>query len=332
MSRRREPRSWVRTLLLAVAVTTGRVAHADDADVRSEELMKRGVELRLLGRDREALTAFEAAHAISPTPHSVAQIALARQALGEWVEAEKGFEEAVRASEDPWVLRYHDALEQSLNTVRGHLGWLYVEANVPGEYLIDGAEHGTVPMAAPERIAVGTVQLEVRAPGYVSWKRTVSIDPGAQAHLVVVFQAVPAANGRSGWTPLPTQTNARRESAPAAVEGTGRRPSAYIALGAGGLLAAGGVVAWRVHESAASVYNDDGQCRYGALTRAERCGSNADTAHVALGLEIGAFAGAAASLALGAWLFFLPRARAADAVATRCVLSGAPGIACGGQF
>src|ERR1700755_329211 len=55
-----------------------------------EALLHEGVSLRRQGRDEEALEVFRRAHAEAPTPRTSAQMALAAQAVGNWVEAEAG--------------------------------------------------------------------------------------------------------------------------------------------------------------------------------------------------------------------------------------------------
>ena len=70
--------------LLSVAILAARTAEATgDA---AEHLIKQGVELRAKGKDAEALVLFQKAYAATPSPRALAQIALAEQALGRWIE------------------------------------------------------------------------------------------------------------------------------------------------------------------------------------------------------------------------------------------------------
>src|SRR5579859_5344419 len=75
---------WRVGSLMSWALFVSQTAQAEDAGVESEAHIQRGVQLRLLGANQEALTEFEAAYALTATPRCRAQIALARQALGDW--------------------------------------------------------------------------------------------------------------------------------------------------------------------------------------------------------------------------------------------------------
>ena len=107
-------------LALVFAVCT-RHAAADDAP-RSEvtRLLREGVALRAEGRDREALAAFEHAHALQPLGRVQAQRALAEQALGRLDAAAQHLVEAL-ASTDPWIARHRAELDGALATIRAQL-------------------------------------------------------------------------------------------------------------------------------------------------------------------------------------------------------------------
>jgi hypothetical protein len=108
---------------------------------------------------------------------------------------------------------------------------------------------------------------------------------------------------------------------------------AYVALGAAGFLTATGIGAWAVHEHEAGVYDDDSRCLQGTTTRDQQCGGRATEARVALGVELGAFVGAAAALTYA--VVRLATAGAASKSATREPACGpwlALGVRCGGRF
>ena len=105
------PSSVCGRVLGAVILLLGAPSMTRADDGGSEQYVQRGIDLRRSGRDAEALDAFERAYAIGPTPRISAQIGFAHQALGDWVVAEQGIEEALRAADDPWIVRYRDVLQ-----------------------------------------------------------------------------------------------------------------------------------------------------------------------------------------------------------------------------
>src|SRR5580704_12825575 len=75
----------------------------DSATPNDEALIAEGIALREQGRDREALELFVRAAALAASPRATAQIGLAQQALGHWVEAEAGLRTALEQGTDPWI-------------------------------------------------------------------------------------------------------------------------------------------------------------------------------------------------------------------------------------
>jgi hypothetical protein len=179
-------------VLVTIAAATPARAQAPDAN----ELTKRGLALRRARRDAEALEEFRRAYAVDPTPRTLAQIALAEQALGRWVDAETDLRAALRAGGDPWIVSNRRVLDAGLSAIREHLGSLDVEADVAGADLwVNGSRVGPLPLAAPLRVEAGSVIVEVRAEGYAPARRMTSVDPGGSAresvHLVPLVPPAP---------------------------------------------------------------------------------------------------------------------------------------------
>src|SRR4051812_16131890 len=83
--------------LLASGPTVAQVADPAEAAIR------RGVDLRRQGQDDQALQEFKKAYELSPSPRAIAQIGLAEQALGRWVDAETHLEAALGSKTDAWI-------------------------------------------------------------------------------------------------------------------------------------------------------------------------------------------------------------------------------------
>jgi hypothetical protein len=175
------------TLSLLALLLLARPARPQTQEVpRPADLVKHGLELRRERHDAEALAEFREAYSLEPAPRTLAQIALAEQALGRWVEAEADLRTALAASDDAWIAAHRSALTAGLATIKAHLGEIVVEADVDGaELLVNGAHAGVLPLAGPLRIEAGTAVVEVRAAGYATARRMTSVEPGGSAREVV---------------------------------------------------------------------------------------------------------------------------------------------------
>src|SRR5580692_7273665 len=126
------------SLLAASLLVTGAAGAQDTTD-----LVQQGVQLRREGHDVEALAVFARALAMDGTPRTRAQVALAEQALGFWLEAERDLSAALSAGEGPWFVQHREALNTALEAIRRRLATLSLEVNVEGaELWINGARAG----------------------------------------------------------------------------------------------------------------------------------------------------------------------------------------------
>jgi len=219
------------------------------------EVVAIGVELRAAGRDAQALEAFERAYRMAADAPTLAQIALAEQALRRWVAAEAHMVEAL-GSNAPWIVRNRATLEQSLADIRQHLGSLMVEGEPAGaEVRVRGAVAGTIPLRSALRVESGVASLEVRAPGRRPVEREVQIEVGRVTTERVALER--AATGDRGDAQVGTPGDA---GAPEGEGGGTLRTLGFIGLALGGALVAGGIVANVVHEDNATEYNDERHC------------------------------------------------------------------------
>lgn len=306
-------------------------ASDDDAAI-----IHRGVELRKEGRNAEALLAFQRAFDEHPTPRARAQIALAEQALGRWLEAESGLVEALANESDPWIRRNVVPLDAALDVIRDHLGTLVIECSVAGAAVsLNGVVVGTSPLPPSLRVVAGNSTIQVTLNGYETVERivevgprnevTVSIDLTASARRPDVIAAVlpppePGHRARSASSAAegPSQERSSKVERLPDVTGTvgnagktrdssGLRAMGWVALTASGAFLATGVVAHMVRERNVAIYNDDARCFFGDLTRDERCGSNRRTAETAGTVALVGYATGTAALIAGATLLLTTR-------------------------
>lgn len=316
--------------ILAAAVLTRAPAHAENDD---EVMLRRGVELRKEGRDGEALAAFRSAYEQRPTPRARAQIALAEQALGHWVEAESGVVQALASEGDPWIRRNLEPLRAALETIRDHIGTIAVECNIDGaSVFLDSRLVGKSPLDGPLRAAAGISTIGVKATGYGTVERRLEVLARSEVKIEIVvvpseptrgsslappasgdgaaglspMLSAPAGSaGSNGSTPEGPRDGAAYANSPHDFASHSLRTIGFISLAGSGALLAAGTVAEIVREHNASTYNDDSQCFFGDVTRRARCGSYLEAARTAQVLSIAGLTMGGVAAVTGVTLLFV---------------------------
>jgi hypothetical protein len=173
---------------LTVAAVTEGGARAEDV----ESLVKKGVELRRQGKEREALELFQRAAKIKETPRVSAQMGFAEQALGKWVDAESHLKAALEAEKDPWISKNRAVIQEAQRAVALHLGSLEVWGEPAGaEILVDGQPAGALPSSGAIRLPLGEVTVTVRHPGYAEATRVVQIRAGSLMRENITLHVLP---------------------------------------------------------------------------------------------------------------------------------------------
>ena len=305
-----------------------------------DALLTQGLGLREKGEDEAALRVFRSAYDASGSARALAQIALAEQALGRWVEAESHLLQALGRPDDAWISQRRRSLNRSLAEIQDHLGVLELVGGPSGaQVMLDGQAAGTLPLAGPLRVQAGGVALEIRSPGYLPIVRTVIVrvrgTSREQVDLVAstdppdlgggVKRKDPGggtSQGESRGVPLPT-----------------KRTAAIAFAAAGGASLVAGITFHVIREDRASNFNGSGCFTSGgAVAGPAGCQSQYDGVQSAGTVAIIGYVGAA--LLGGAAAAFALWARNdhgdATAVASKgrgftCAV-GIDRLSCGGQF
>lgn len=249
-----------------VVASFSRPANAQSADA----LIDRGVEQRRSGDDEAALESFTSAWERGQSPRARAQMALAEQALGRFVEAEAHLTEALTASNDEWIARRRPDLLVALEAIRQRLGYLEIRGGVDGaDVRIDGRSVATLPLAAPLRLVTGSFRLEVVARGYYPAARQVTVVSDATTRETIELTASPGAPGSVDLTSASLGSHADH--------GGGRGALAGATFGVGGALLATSATFFLVRQHRAADFNSDA-CLAGGRTRAENCQDTYDGA------------------------------------------------------
>jgi hypothetical protein len=329
----------MRSAVLAAALgMAGRAAGAQ-AVGEVDALVRHGVELRQRGDDAGALAEFQRAHSRSEEPRVLAQLALAEQAMGRWLDADRHLRAALRSDADPWIARNRAALHQSEEQLGAHLGRLRVSGSVEGAEVFANDERvATLPMAEPARVVVGTNVIEVRAPGYVTMTRRVQVEPGQESRETFAFvREAPPLAPVSALRLSPMV--APRAEPEVARSGGAQRAFAWASLVTGAAGVGVGVFALMRRDGLVSQYDQrrDPVCPgTSSATQPTVCASNLDDIAAMQALAIGGFVGGGA-LALASVVLFATLPSTGESprglASVRC--GGGPGqvgVSCGGVF
>lgn len=342
-------------ILVAVLPIRVALAAAGEASASGQEdaLIKHGLELREKHDDAGALGEFQRAYRLESGGQALAQVALAEQALGRWVDAETHLTEALRHGDDRWIARNDNLLRQSLFTIQGHTGSLEITGPVAGaEILINNDSVGTFPMP-PVLVPAGSVALEVRARGYLPVVRTVVIPARGLARESIVLVAAPVAppidvappkiapapGSETDAAGVPTISTQHEAPAPAEAGWRGRT-TAGVAIVAGGVASLGLGIAYQVvREQRAGAFNShDCGVTGGMVTGPTDCPSRYEDINGAQKLAIGGFVGAAVLGGLGTYLILSGGSSSSDAATAhaglrlRCLPATGFGVTCAARF
>jgi len=235
-------RAAVVAVTLALVEATSYAQSAEDLRA-AETLMEEGVALRQRGDDEAALARFREAFSRTHAPRAQAQVALAEQALGDWINADRDMRAALAVTNDPWIERNRTALQGALQQIGHRIGSVDVRVNVPGaELWIDGTRVGSLPLPAPARVAAGVVMLEVRADGYATLRRSVEIrgESLARETFNLVRIAGVEASSASAVASNSTASTGSNSTGSSASEAPVRPRSSSVPVGAVVLLGVGG--------------------------------------------------------------------------------------------
>lgn len=284
---------------------------AQDRAAEAEALVQQGVAQRRAGQDQLALETFRRAFELAPTPRIRAQIALAEQALGQWVEADRDLRAALASSDDPWIRRNQSALEAALNAIANRIATIEVRCATPGARLwVNGRDVGALPLD-PIRVEAGTVSLELRREGYRTVRRAIDVEGGRsyrESFTLVEnppeeLASTPAPRtSPTGPTPLPTPV----------VQDPPPPPASLALLSAGAGLVALGVFGHIYWQNRVALYNSnvtlrpDGGFDEGCFLstpqyprRSDRCGAILTESWAGFGLAVSGYALGAAALGAG---------------------------------
>lgn len=191
------------------------LTQAQPAPSETDRLIAQGIELREQGNDGDALEIFRKAYELSRGGRALAQLALAEQAMGRWLEAETHLRAALDTTQDKWISANRQALEGAVQIIQQRLGTVEVLCSVNGaDVKLNNRSVGRCPLPMPARVVAGSVVLEVAADGYWPVTRNLLVQGGGVVREPVELAAktMPDTNGQ----PLPKRNPTAVEVQPPA--------------------------------------------------------------------------------------------------------------------
>lgn len=301
------------------------VSPPPDRSQEAEALVQQGVAQRRAGQDQPALESFRRAFEIAPSPRIQAQIALAEQALGQWVDADRDLRAALSARDDTWIQRNTGALEAALNAIAARIATIELTCSTAGARLFaNGREVGAFPLAQPLRVEAGTVAIEVRREGYRTARRAIDVEGGRSYRESFTLVEITVED------PEPTITargNGRRQGpvGPVTPPDPPAPASSWALIGAGAGMLVVGAIGHGYWQNRVALYNSnvipraDGGfeegCFFSTATyprRSDRCGAVLSESWAGFGLAVTGYALGVAGVASGLVIRFTHRAPRAE--------------------
>jgi hypothetical protein len=148
----------------------------------AENLIRDGVALRRQKHDEQALPLFQKAYDLVRNPRTAGQLGLCELGVGYSIDAEQHIREALAAPEHPWVAKNKSSLDEALKRARQNIGEVTVTgAPVGAEVYVNGHSVGRLPLHDPIRLVRGVADIELRAPGYVTSRRSLGVTAATQS-------------------------------------------------------------------------------------------------------------------------------------------------------
>src|SRR6185503_12122474 len=264
-----------------------------------DKLVSEAIALRAQGQDLAGLETLKKAAEIDASSVRV-QVHLANvyQALGQWLAADEYLRLALAQADHPYVVRHRQALEDARSVIEDNIGRLEVEGEPAGaEVRLNGRLIGTLPLAAPVGVTVGSYILEVKLDGHYAARRPIVIAGHDFVRESVRLERLPT--DELGTRTFPIAVGPSPEPAAALDRSSTRSWLTWTFAGLGaaaGVTAFGALIYREVH---ANRWNDDARCLAVGQTRAQICDgerdkvASADRIALVTGIATGLFASGA---------------------------------------
>ncbi len=158
---------------IAAATLVAGVLPQARAAGREELFIRKGVELRRRGQDKEALEQFRRAYELGKTPRAAAQLGLCEQVLEDWLAAQQHLAEALTAESNPWIAQNKTVLDAARAQTEEPLVRVRIDGSPVGALVVVNQEvAGRLPITLPVFVVPGEVEVDVSVDGYQAFRQT----------------------------------------------------------------------------------------------------------------------------------------------------------------
>jgi hypothetical protein len=197
--------------VLAVTLAVSRSSGAQTE--ASLSLLRHAEQLADQGHDDDARAEFQRAYEMDRTGRAAAELGLAEQRLGRWVDAERHLREALAATSDRFVQRHRDDIQGAYDVNQQHVGRLEVHGEPAGaEVFVNDARVGSLPMSEPIVLLGGNATVTLRAEGYAPEVRPTVITPGQVTREMIQLHTAPAPTSEPHASAPPAARSQSRSS------------------------------------------------------------------------------------------------------------------------
>lgn len=326
-----------RTVAVVVFCTLFAPSLAFAQSAEAGRLIEQGLTLRERGEHQAALSVFERAARIEPTPRTTAQIALAHHALGHYRIAREKLIESISQSRDNWIRTRLVALQEAQLDCEQHLARIRIEGGEAGDVVFVGdEERATLPLSEVLYNEPGEVTFRLKRNGeFVGAMRAQMV---ANAEAVVRFDIAvagpvlaTAATAEPLREPDVVTTSDDAEAATDSTPMSWRTPVGWTAIGLGVAGLATGVAFNVMRENVLADYTDASCDR----TWADGCESKFDNGATYKTALLAGYITGGVLVAAGVVLLLLPNSDSnASTAHVQCapLLGQVSGVTCGGEF
>jgi hypothetical protein len=165
-------------------------AEAASSDDELTKLRERGNTAMRSGRPADALDAYEGLYGKTHDPAMLYNMARAHQALTNYARAEDLLQQ-FKAEAPPQLLNKVTGVDRLLGELAARIHTLTVETVVEGaEVRIGGRVVGSTPLPRALRLNAGRADIEVRAEGFLPFRRSVELRGGETSTIEVVLARI----------------------------------------------------------------------------------------------------------------------------------------------
>ncbi len=235
-------------LLVALVSATSSAFAQTTTQQMADALFREAIALAKQEQFDEAIVKFKASYALDPAPGTLQGLAMAEERAGKLVAAFTHYQELLDLARKSQDAHRQEAARVRIEAIMGQISRVSITATAPlpanAELTLDSQPLPHAVLGTPLPVDPGTHVVGASAPDARSFSKTVNVQVGQAANVVVVLEHEPDAR-----TPLATQAPSYASHSHART----LRISSYASAGVGALGLLGGLYFWM---ASGSTYSD----------------------------------------------------------------------------